>query len=319
MHAMCLVEFNDTFQLVWQDHPEPSLQPGEVLLRMLSAGVNPIDYKTCAGGGAAAFIGPLPFIPGWELAGEVIACGANVSHFHCGDRVCGLVNFPQPGRCFAEQTSVPATQLCRLPPSADIVAAGALPLAGLTAWQALFDVAALQPGQRVLVLAGAGGVGHLAIQLAHQQGANVSASASPHNHAFLHALGCEQVFDYHQPDWYASAQGFDVILDGVGGEEAIRALACLNKEGCLVSLPSATHTQVVRAATDFGYDARTVRVEPNQAQLQQLVDRLANGQLQVHIQQRFPLRQASTALQQVAQGHVCGKLVIEGPVITYQP
>ncbi|MCV6606269.1 MAG: NADP-dependent oxidoreductase, partial [Porticoccaceae bacterium] len=186
--------------LTYTDLPEPELNRGQVLVKTAAAGVNPIDWKTCSGGGASPFIGELPFIPGWELAGTVTAVADDVNHFQVGDPVFGLINFPERAGCFAEYVAVPAEQISLRPDALPAEAAGGLGLAGLTAWQALFDKGQLQASQTVVVLAGAGGVGHLAVQLARWTGAKVVATASADNHEFLKTLGADLVIDYRNED-----------------------------------------------------------------------------------------------------------------------
>ena len=168
--------------------PEP--REGEVLVRVHAAGINPVDWKTCAGEGVAPRLeDPFPFIPGWDVSGVVEALGAGVSGFKVGDAVCGMVRWHWGGGGYAEYVAAPAVDLVARPGTMDDSQAAGLPLAALTAWQALFDAADLQAGQTVLIHAAAGGVGHIAVQLAKWKGARVIGTASARNEAFLRELG----------------------------------------------------------------------------------------------------------------------------------
>jgi len=314
MKAIRLDQFSDidtfTTHLTLQDVPEPALEAGEVLIRTRAVGVNPIDHKTCCGGGASPFIGDLPFIPGWEFTGDIIACGSDVSGFNSGDLVAGFIRFPERASCYAERIAAPANQIARLPKSISPMIAAGLPLAGLTAWQALFDKGDLQAQQRVLILAAAGGVGHLAVQLAKWKGAHVVGTASPANHAHVLELGCDQVIDYHNESALDTLAPFDLIIDGVGGETGIKALSLLAQKGTLVTLPSVTKDLVIAAANTQGKKAVPIRVEPNGKQLAQLISCVESNELKVTIAETYPLADVATAFTQVATGHTRGKIVL---------
>ena len=310
MHAMRLHQFGTVEVLQSEQIESPEIGPGELLIDVAAAGVNPIDWKTRQGGGAAPFQGEPPLILGWECAGTVHAVGEGVADFKVGERVCGLLNFPEPGRCYAEQVAAEASQLARLPESVDLIASGGLPLAGLTAWQALFDAGDLQPGQRVLVLAAAGGVGHLAVQLAKWKGAEVIGTASAANAEFLTELGCDRVIDYRNEDVTALVQDVDLILDGMGGDTGVEVLACLKPGGLSVTLPSVTAAQVIEAAEARGCRAVSVRVSPNGEQLAQLVALMAEGKLQLQVDKIVPLLQVAQAHSYSETGRARGKIIL---------
>lgn len=308
MKAISIHQFGGPEELVYGDQPKPQLNSGDVLIKAAAAGVNPIDWKTCSGGGASAFINEFPFIPGWEFAGTVADAGD--SDFNVGDSVYGVIRFPEPAGCFAEYIAAPADQIARLPDAIDPQLAGGLPLAGLTAWQALFSAGALQKGQQVVVLGAAGGVGHLAVQLAKWAGAHVTGTASPHNHEMLAGLGCEHLIDYHHQHVSDYIQNADLIIDCVGGETAIDALPCLKPEGRMVTLPSVTKDQVVAAGEAQRRQVEGIRVEPSTEQLTQLAALVADETIHLHQAESFPLEKAAEAFEQSASGHVCGKLVL---------
>jgi NADPH:quinone reductase-like Zn-dependent oxidoreductase len=310
MKAIRIHAFGGPDALSYEEVPTPTILDNEVLVRNRAAGINPIDWKTCSGGGAASFIGKLPFVPGWEFSGVVELVGAAVEGFKPGDEVFGLIRFPEAAGCYAEHLAAPASQIAHKPVQMSFSEGAGLGLAGLTAWQALFDKGQLSAGQQVLVLAAAGGVGHLAVQLAKAAGAQVTGSASAANHEYLRSLGCDAVIDYQTQDLGQALQGIDLVIDGMGGDVGINALQCLKPGGRLVTLPSVTLDAVVRAAEAAGMQASGIRVEPNGAQLAELAKRYAEGSLKLTLAAEIPLAEARSAHQQSAGGHVRGKLVL---------
>jgi len=309
MKAILLERFG-LDQLNVQQQPEPALKAGEVRVRTAACGVNPIDWKTCSGGGAAPFIGELPFIPGWELSGTVDAVASDVTAFNVGDPVLGLLRFPEPAGCCAEYVAAPASELALCPPSLDLINAGGLSLAGLTAWQALFDKGNLQPGQRVLITAAAGGVGHLAVQLAKWKGAQVIATASAHNHAWLTELGADQCIDYNHGKLAAQVQNVDLVLDGAGGDSGEAALACLNDTGVLVTLPSVTKDQLIAAGQAQGKRVEPIRVIANGEQLSKLAQLCAADTIELTVAATHPLEEVGKAFAESASGHTRGKIIL---------
>lgn len=309
MKAILLERFG-LDQLNVQQQPMPTLRAGEVRVRTAACGVNPIDWKTCSGGGAAPFIGELPFIPGWELSGTVDAVANDVTTFNVGDPVLGLLRFPEPAGCYAEYVAAPANELALCPASLDLVNAGGLSLAGLTAWQALFDKGNLQSGQRVLITAAAGGVGHLAVQLAKWKGAQVIATASAHNHDWLTQLGADQCIDYNHGKLADQVQNMDLVLDGVGGDSGEAALACLNDTGVLVTLPSVTKDQLIAVGQAQGKRVEPIRVVANGEQLTELAQLCAQGTIQLTVAATRPLEEIDKAFADSASGHTRGKLIL---------
>ncbi|GGC10055.1 NADPH:quinone reductase [Marinobacterium zhoushanense] len=310
MKAIRLHAFGGPDNLSLDEVAPPVAARGEVLIRNRAAGVNPIDWKTCSGGGASAFIGELPYIPGWECAGTVEAVGEGVSDFSVGDEVFGFLRFPEAAGCYAESVCAPANQIAKRPAALEVNAAAGLGLAGLTAWQALHDKAGVQAGQRVLVLAAAGGVGHLAVQLAKAAGAYVIGTASADNQAFIASLGCDECIDYTSANLSVSLRDVDIIIDGVGGATAIEALGCLKPGGLMVTLPSVTAAEVAEAGERGGYRVLGIRVEPNGTELAELAALYSAGQLTLSLAQTLPLAEAGRAHQLSASGHQRGKLVL---------
>src|SRR6185369_6723311 len=195
MKAVRIHSYGGPEVLVYEDAPRPEAAAGEVLIRVHAAGVNPLDWKVRAGYVQEWLQHQFPLIPGWDVAGIVEAVGRGVEQFRPGDAVYGLLDISKNG-AYAEYVAAPARSLARKPATVDHVKAAAVPIAALTAWQALFDVARLAAGQTVLVHAAAGGVGHFAVQLAKWQGARVVGTASAANASFVKELGAAQVIDY---------------------------------------------------------------------------------------------------------------------------
>ncbi|MBQ0833333.1 NADP-dependent oxidoreductase [Marinobacter sp.] len=301
----------DVLQVVSADVPSP--QAGQVLIRVHGAGLNPIDWKTRKGLGFVAkqIENSLPWTPGYDVAGEVVAIGDGVTTLAPGDRVMGLVGFPLNGGGYSEYALATADELAVVPEELDLVTAGALPLAALTAWQALFEVAELEPGQKILVHAGAGGVGHLAVQFALARGAHVIATASAGNRDFLAELGVHEVIDYRTTDFADECFGLDVVLDLVGGDTGKRSLRTLGENGMLVTIPTVSADEVVSAAEAQGLRAHGMTVRPDVFHLDEIAELIEGGEVKVHIEKAFALDDVTQAHELLEGGHVRGKLVLD--------
>ena len=310
MKAIQITQFGSNEVLSYAEVDEPQLNSGQVLIKNHAAGVNPIDWKTCSGGGAAPFIGELPFIPGWEFSGTIIQIADDVSGFSVGDEVFGLINFPERAGCFAETIAAPAEQISLRPTDLPKDTAAGLPLASLTAWQALFDKGGIQADQQVLILAAAGGVGHLAVQLAKWVGARVIATASEKNHAFLKELGADVVLDYTKDDITEHVNNVDLVIDGMGGDTGINALRCVRPGGKLVTLPSATKDEVIAAGKAMKVNVFPIRVEPNSQQLDQIAGLYADRKLTLQVAKTFPLQDVAQAFDASQSGKTRGKLIL---------
>ncbi|GIG71106.1 NADP-dependent oxidoreductase [Phytomonospora endophytica] len=281
----------------------------EVLVRVHAASVNPADVKLVANGRST---GAPPEIPGFDVSGVVEAVGEGVRLFQPGDEVFGMIRFPHPGRAYAEYATTPTRHLALKPASIDHVQAAALPLASLTARQALVDTAGVRPGQRVLIHAAAGGVGHLAVQLAKRLGAYVIGTASAPKHEFLRSLGADEVVDYTAVDFTEAVKDLDVVIDPIGGDYAERSLSVLKDGGVLVDiLPPGSPSLVERAAAR-GIAAGFMLVEPDHADMRAIA-RHADEGLRAEIDTVVPLAEAQRAHDRVATGRARGKVVITVP------
>jgi NADPH:quinone reductase-like Zn-dependent oxidoreductase len=285
------------------DLPDPPVGPDTVLVRTRAAGVNPVDIAIREGYLAGAYPHHFPIVPGWDLAGVVEAVGPAVVDFAPGDEVFGYVRRDDVQWGTAAEL-VPAPQRClaHKPSSLSFAEAGAVPLAGLTAYQALTEALHVGEGDRVLVHRGAGGVGFFAVQIALALGAHVVATASPRNHGFLRDAGAAEVLDHNTgPISEQLSEPFDAVLDLVGGD----ALADAPRQ---VRDPSRIVSVVDPAVRDLG--GRYVFVRPDPHDLEELARMADAGQLRVRIERAFPLEETAAAQEMVAGGHVRGKVVV---------
>ncbi|WP_405712624.1 NADP-dependent oxidoreductase [Streptomyces xanthophaeus] len=284
------------------ERPEPGM--GEVLVRVRAAGVNPVDWKTRESGALISW-GPVPAV-GWDVSGTVEAVGPGVTLYRAGDEVYGMPRFPQQAGAYAEYVTAPARHFARKPASLDHVQAAALPLAALTAWQALVDTAAVSAGQRVLVHAAAGGVGHLAVQIAKARGAYVIGTASAAKHDLLRELGADEVIDYRTTDFEDVVSDVDVVLDAIGGDCGQRSLKVLKPGGHLVTLPG---PDAIPADTR-GVRASWIIVEPDLKGLEEIAALVEQGLLKPLVDTVLPLEQAAKAHEIGEQGRTTGKIVL---------
>ncbi|GAA2328171.1 NADP-dependent oxidoreductase [Streptomyces kunmingensis] len=284
--------------------PEPGI--GQILVAVHAAGLNPTDWKHRESG---LFLGEPPFTLGWDVSGVVEAVGLGVSLFVPGDEVFGMLPYPYGAGSHAEYVAGPARAFVPKPAALDHVEAGALPLAALTAWQALVDNAQVAPGQRVLVHSAAGGVGHLAVQIAKARGAYVIGTASAAKHDFVRGLGADEVIDYRTADFVAETQDIDVVLDSLGGDNCLRSLEVLKPGGILVSILPEKWDVVPGRARELGVRARFMLVEHDQAGMAGVAALAASGQLRAHVSGTYSLAEAAKAHAEGETGRVTGKLV----------
>ncbi|NBE56934.1 NADP-dependent oxidoreductase [Streptomyces boluensis] len=290
----------------------PVLGWGEILVRVHAAGVNPADWKTRERGMFANGATP-PFTLGFDVAGVVEAVGAGVALFEVGDEVFGMPRFPHPAGAYAEYVAAPARHFAPYPKGLTHVEAAALPLAALTAWQALVDTANVQPGQRVLIHAAAGGVGHLAVQIAKARGAYVIGTASAAKHELLRSLGCDELIDYRTEDFaerLRAPSDVDVVLDALGGPQLARSLRTLRPGGTLISLLPLDDDFPAAEAEVAGVRAVFMLVEPDHAGLREVTSLVEGGRLRVIVEEVFPLDEAAKAHTLGEGGRTTGKIVL---------
>ncbi len=307
MKAVRIHEYGGPEVLRYEDAPRPEPAAGDVLVKVHAAGVNPVDWKIRAGYLKGFINYKLPLILGWDVSGVVEAVGSGVTSWKRGDEVYSRPDISRDG-AYAEYISVKASELAHKPKTIDHAKAAAIPLAALTAWQALFDAGGLQAGQRVLIHAAAGGVGTFAVQLAKWKGAHVIGTASEKNHAFLRELGASELIDYNKTRFEDVAREVDVVLDAMAGETRDRSWKTLKKGGILVTIlgqPSAED------AAKHGVRGAGVFVQPNQAELEEMGRLVDSGKLKPIIEAVLPLQEAHKAHEMNATLHTRGKIVLQ--------
>ncbi|MFD5085794.1 NADP-dependent oxidoreductase [Kitasatospora sp. NPDC058406] len=293
----------EVLEVVEIDRPSPL--GAEVLVRVHASGVNPVDAAVRSGN--YPLLGEPPFGVGWDISGVVEAVGPG-ARFKPGDEVFGLPFFPRAATGYAEYVAVPSRQVARKPASLDHVQAAALPLAGLTAWQGLVDAARLSEGERVLIHRAAGGVGHLAVQIAKARGAHVIALASEPKHAFVRGLGADEVIDY-RADGYLEAVGeVDVVFDS--SSQGTASLRVLRPGGVLVSIMEHWNTALAAEVEAAGRRFAGISVEPDYASLEAIAKLVDEGRVRPHIADTFPLEEAGKAHELIASGRTQGKIVL---------
>ncbi|MFG3114541.1 NADP-dependent oxidoreductase [Streptomyces sp. NPDC048197] len=296
----------EVLEVVETERPVPG--PGEVLVRVHAAGVNPADRQRRSG--LLGRLGEPPFVLGLDLSGVVAAVGGQVTRFRPGDAVFAAVLPPRGTYC--EYVAVPEESLAFVPPGLDHLHAAALPTAALTAWQPLVKIAGVRAGQRVLIHAAAGGIGHLAVQIAKSRGAYVIGTARQDKHDFLRGLGADELIDYTTVDFEEVARDIDVVLDPISGAYGPRSLATLTAQGVLLDIrgtgPDRTAVRARAAAlglryVEFGFT-------PAGSDLQEIGELVAGGALQVVVDQVLPLEEAGKAHELSETGRVKGKIVL---------
>jgi NADPH:quinone reductase-like Zn-dependent oxidoreductase len=288
----------------------------EVLVKVSAAGINPIDAKTRAGKGVSAAIPRFPWVLGNDFSGTVVESPYEGHPLKPGDEVYGVSSTPRGMGSYAQYVSVPSLQVTRRPRRLTAVEAAGIPTAALTAWGLVVDVAKAHEGQRMLIHAGAGGVGHIAVQLAAYFGARVIATASGENVGWLRQLGAEQVIDYMATPFETIVSDVDVVLDLVGNvhdDTGRRSLSVLRQGGLIINVPTGSWPGFVDEAEGAGMRATTFKMSPDAACLAVISRLIDSGDLSVHIDEVFPLDQAAEAHAVLEGGHVRGKIVLQVP------
>jgi NADPH:quinone reductase-like Zn-dependent oxidoreductase len=305
MKAVRMREFGGPEVLVVESIDVPQPADDEVLVRVYAASVNPVDYKIRSGKYPAVKKEQLPIVPGRDVSGIVERRGGSASHPREGEAVYAALG-GRPGG-YAEYVALKVQACAPKPTQLDHPRAAAVPLAGLTAWQGLFDHGKLQPGQYVLIHGGAGGVGHLAIQFAKARGAKVSTTVSAEDVDFVRSLGADLAIDYKSERFEDKVRDVDLVFDLVGGDTQERSWAVLRDGGALISTlqkPSETKARERHAR------AENYRAEANGGQLTEIGGLIDEGKVRPHVHATFPLAQAARAQQFLEQEHVQGKIVL---------
>ncbi|MEN6334935.1 MAG: NADP-dependent oxidoreductase [Phycisphaerales bacterium] len=307
MKAVRIHEYGGPEVLVYEDAPRPQVGHDDVLVRVHAAGINPVDWKVREGYAKDRIKLQFPAILGWDVSGVVEEVGPGVSRLKVGDEVFSRPDSSRDG-AYAEYIAIRESLVALKPKSLDHVHAAAVPLAAMTAWQALFDSAGLARGQKVLIHAAAGGVGSFAVQLAKWKGAYVYGTASARNQDFLHSLGADSAIDYQSVAFETVVQDVDVVLDPIGGETQERSWSVLKKGGILVSIvqpPSEKEAAAHGVRQAFRY------LDPKREQLEEIAKLVDAKKVRAIVDIILPLAEARRAHEMSQAGHVRGKIVLK--------
>jgi NADPH:quinone reductase-like Zn-dependent oxidoreductase len=307
MKAIVIHEYGGPEVLKYEDTPRPEPKDDQLLIRVIAAGVNPVDGMIRSGMFAKEGNRAFPIILGGDVAGVVEKVGSKITKFKAGDPVFAYVSLDNSGG-YAQYALVTEREAAPMPKSLTYVEAAAVPIVAMTAWQALIDTAKLQSGQTVLVHGGSGGVGSFAIQIAKARGAKVIATASTANQDFLKQLGADVAIDYTKQNFEDVAKDVDVVLDSIGRDTLARSYGVVKKGGIIVSLVARPKESELEK---HGIRGAALNVEPNSEELAEIGKLIDDKKIKVIVSQTFPLSEAMKAQEQVATGHTRGKIVLK--------
>ena len=299
-------EYGDESVLEYTDAPRPQLKEDEVLVKVHAAAVNPVDWKIRESGGERFGL-KLPIILGGDIAGTVEEVGVEVKNFKKGDAVYGMTVSGGFSGGYAEYALAKANAIALKPNSISFEEAAAIPIAALTAWQSMFDLANLSGGQKILITGASGGVGSFAVQFAKAKGAFVIGTASGKNEEFVRSLGADEFVDYTKQNFEEVVKDVDVVFDTVGGDTQERAFQTLKKGGFLVSSAGTPSEEKIK---EFGVKAEFVFCKPNASQLAEINGLIEDGKLKIHIETILPLTEVKEAHGLSQSGRTRGKIVL---------
>lgn len=311
MKAIILEGFGEVENLVISEQPIPKINENEVLVQVKAISINPVDIKTRKGKSLADSLKRFsPVILGWDIAGTVIQTGDNVTSFREGDDVFGMVNFPGHGKAYAEYVAAPEDHLALKPSEITYEEAAGASLAALTAWQILKEKVRLKPGDKVLIHAAAGGVGHFAVQMARYLGADVAGTASDANRDFVLSLGASTHIDYEDVPFETVIHEIDFVLDTIGGTYIDRSLQVLRPGGTIVCIPSAAAEGLEEKAAAMGMTGSRFLVQSDGKNMREIAGLLGTGNIRTHVSAIFPFDQVQAAHLQIETGKTRGKIVL---------
>ncbi len=313
MRALVIDRTGDADELHLADVPTPFAVMDELLVRVVAAGINPIDAKTRAGGGASVAIASYPAILGADFSGVVVSAPYEAFPLQPGDAVYGMARVPRISGTYAEYVPVTSLSVARKPSTLSHAEAAAVPLAALTAWGMVVTIARAAPGQRMLVHAGSGGVGHFAIQFAKAAGAHVIATGSARNLDFLRELGADEVVDYTRERFEDVVDPVDTVIDLIGNvhdNTGTRSLSVLRPDGLIVNAPTGSWPTMLEDAAAAGVRATRLRVAADARALDEITRLIEAGTVRVHVDRVFDLADGAEAHRELETGHTRGKIVL---------
>jgi len=305
MKAVQIHEYGNSGVLKYEEVPRPAIGPDELLVRVHSCGVNPVDWKIREGYMAKMAPRPMPFILGWDVAGTVEEIGPLVKRFKPGDKVFCRPDTSRNGG-YAEYIAVRTIEVAPAPKSIPPEKAAGIPLAAQTAWMGLFEVGGLKGGQTVLIHGASGGVGSFAVQFARIAGARVIGTTSKKNFEVVSALGAGELIDHTSEDFSKKVRDVDLVFDTIGGETQAKSWGVIRKGGTLVSTVGADE----KAAAAHGVSGRSFMLLSNGARLGEIGALVDAGSVSVLIEKEFPLSEAKAALDLSQAGHARGKIIL---------
>lgn len=314
MKAIILKDFGGIDQLEIEEIPTPSINDNEVLIEAHAIGLNPVDVKTRMGKGQAAKLrNDHPMILGFDVSGTITETGAGVTRFKKGDEVFGMINIPGTGKAYAQYVAAPEDHISLKPQNISHEEAAASCLAAMTAWNALVHQAEIKPGQKILIHAASGGVGHFAVQMAKHIGAYVIGTSSAENSEFVFSLGADEHIDYQSVKFEDVCPMVDVVLETIGGDNIDRSLKVLKEGGVIVSLPSGASQDVSEKAAAQKKKGIFFLVNSNGNDMRQIAELLKEGVLHPFISHIFSFGEIGKAHEMLASGKTKGKLVMQAP------
>lgn len=313
MKAVIINQFGDAEVLQVTEADKPQLTADEVLIRVKAIGINPVDTKVRAGTSGISKKITLPAILGWDVSGVIEDVGKNISSFKPGDAVFGCVGFPRLGNAYAEYTVADPRFLALKPGNISFEEAAAIPIAGLTAYQAINEELKVIPGQKILIQAAAGGVGHLAVQLAKMNGAFVAGTASAKNEKFLKSIGVDQFIDYKKVKFEDLLHDLDGAIDAMGGTVLYRTISCVKQGGTVVCLPSSTKNdpEAMKLANERNIRLIWPMMRADGEQMKILAYLLREKKLKVFVDKIFTLDQMAWAHKAFETHSTRGKIVVK--------
>ncbi len=311
MKAIILKGFGGVENLVTAEVPVPGISDNEILVKVKAIGINPVDIKTRLGKSQATRLKEFsPIILGWDISGFVTRTGKSARIFKEGDEVFGMVNFPGHGKAYAEYVAAPEAHLALKPANITHEEAAAATLAALTAWQVFRERIKIKPGDKILIHAAAGGVGHYAVQMAKYLGAFVTTTASAENKEFVISLGSARNIDYKTEKFEDHVNDMDWVLDSMGGDYIDRSLKTLKKGGTIVTLPSGALQQVSEKAASTGRFGYNFLVKSDGNNMREIAGLLAQGTIKSYISASYAFDDIRAAHQQIETGKTKGKVVV---------
>ncbi len=316
MKAITIKKAGEPENLSISDIPIPGIRDDEVLVKVKAISVNPVDasvrrdeamlhkmLKTVNGSDM--------YIIGWDISGTVAKTGKDVTGFKSGDDVFGMVNFPGNGKGYAGYLAAPAAHLTLKPPNVSHEEAAAATLAALTAWQTLVNLAKIRKGDRVLIHAASGGVGHYAVQIAKHFGAYVIGTASEENRDFVTKLGADEFVDYTSEKFENRVDNVDIVLDSIGGDHALRSMDTLRKGGMLILLKGTKEGPVENKAKDIGLNIHRYMVHSSGEDLKEIARLLQAGKIHSHVSKTYSFEEMPAAHRQIETRKTVGKIVVK--------